>query len=120
MNKMEIINRGAKCVKPESLSLWVEAANKNTNDDYSKAAYEAAVIWMEALSKEADLEDFDWFPDVDLTGFLAGAAANTVWSFHSRGDEFKDAWNKFNGVEEEREGVINPAILVMKDAGDEC
>lgn len=51
--------------------------------------------------------------NADLTGFLAGCVAHIVTNVHSRGEEFRDNWNKGNGVEDSK-GVANPAILKLK------
>ncbi len=55
------------------------------------------------------------FKGKDLTGFLAGCAAETVAAYHPRGDEFRIYWNKLNGVSEDKAkgGVVNPAILTI-------
>jgi hypothetical protein len=37
-----------------------------------------------------------------LTGFMAGAVAETIAGFHPRGDEFRKWWNKQYGVSEDK------------------
>ena len=123
MEKLDVVYRGGRCVKPELLDEWIMAANKNTNDGYSKAGYEAAALRMEILNdesvsgEEAVKRSYDLDVSGGLTGFLAGCMAHTVVHFHPRGAEFKTAWNRENGIGEQKEkeldGVINPAIMTI-------
>jgi len=48
----------------------------------------------------------------ELTGFMAGCVAELVGWCHSRGQEFRIAWNKSYGVDEDKAkgGIVNPAI----------
>lgn len=51
-----------------------------------------------------------------ITGFMAGAVAQMVSLVHSRGEEFRRAWNADHGVTDpEKKGVVNPAILTFGD-----
>ena len=50
-----------------------------------------------------------------ITGFMAGCVAQMVSEVHSRGEEFRKQWNKDNGIKEDRGGVVNPAILTLKE-----
>jgi len=51
-----------------------------------------------------------------ITSFMAGAAAQIISHCHSRGEEFRKKWNGEYGVkpEDDKGGVVNPAILTMK------
>ena len=52
-----------------------------------------------------------------LTGFMAGAVASMISQSHSRGEEFRRAWNVENQIHDEGDkanesgGILNPAIL---------
>ncbi len=52
-----------------------------------------------------------------ITGNMAGEAAGIISYVHSRGDEFRKKWNESYGVTEEKSngGVVNPAIVTIKD-----
>ena len=51
-----------------------------------------------------------------ITGFMAGCVAEMVSHCHSRGEEFRKAWNgdvgKVTG-QENVEGVLNPAVMTV-------
>ncbi|MDD5354955.1 MAG: hypothetical protein PHY56_00200 [Candidatus Omnitrophica bacterium] len=51
-----------------------------------------------------------------ITGFMAGCVAQMISKCHSRGEEFRKAWNKDNGIEEkdDKGGVVNPALLTIE------
>lgn len=48
-----------------------------------------------------------------ITGFMAGAMASMIYSFHPRGEEFKRYFNKQIGADPDAEGTANPAILTI-------
>ena len=52
-----------------------------------------------------------------ITGFMAGCVAQIVGHAHSRGQEFRVAWNQKHGVTEEKAkgGTVNPAIVTIGD-----
>ena len=100
---------------------WGEYEKANA-DDYGKACVDVAREVMRLLDErpgkfdphqivcDADKED-------DLTGFMAGCIAQMVSKCHSRGDEFRKAWNlwhqlgKEGAKANEGDGVLNPAVL---------
>lgn len=55
-----------------------------------------------------------------ITGFMAGAVATMVSQCHSRGEEFRRAWNSEVQIGNEGDkvndngGVLNPAIITVK------
>lgn len=51
----------------------------------------------------------------DLTGYMAGIAADVVAHFNPRGEELRSAWNKRYGGKGNEKGTINPAIITLKD-----
>lgn len=110
------------------------------------AVYQVAVRVMEILDEEPTLtiDPYTLISRADketgaggITGFMSGAAAHIISVSHSRGEEFKRAWNRAHGVDdpepietdsknEERaqkavgtkkepvKGVVNPAILTVE------
>jgi hypothetical protein len=101
----------------EDWDVWVE---KN-DDPYGKACVDVAREVMNILDKEEDFDPHQIICDADdnikaggITGFMAGCVSQMVSRCHSRGEEFRKAWNKdVGGVtgQEDSEGVLNPALL---------
>ncbi len=102
---------------------WQKAQDNNT-DPYGNACIKVARRAMEILDQEADLpiDAHALICRADeesnaggITGFMAGAAANIISGVHSRGEEFRKAWNKSYGVpdEDDRGGVVNPAVITI-------
>ena len=54
-----------------------------------------------------------------ITGYMAGAVASMVSACHSRGEEFKRAWNAkyLREGEEDKAGVVNPALITINMGG---
>lgn len=52
-----------------------------------------------------------------ITGFMAGAVAAVVTKHHTRGEEFRVAWNgevgKHSG-QQDSDGVLNPALMTVQ------
>jgi hypothetical protein len=116
-------------------TLWNEYVDKN-KDPYGKCCVDVAFEAMKLLDEvnlpiESDSKkEFSAFNIIikadknakagGITGFMAGAVASMVSQCHSRGEEFKIAWNISHGVKEEKQfiknkqGVVNPAILEVK------
>lgn len=104
--------------------LWIEYVEQNT-DGYGKACVDVARRVMEILDEEPPAEinchalisraDHEVLgADNDgITGFMAGAVAHMVSQCHSRGVEFRKAWNLTFGVENDA-GTVNPAILEVE------
>lgn len=88
---------------------------KKNQDGYGNAVIVAGAKVGKALSegktcKEAHNEMYK----NDLTGFMAGCLASAISHFHSRGEEFKEFWNRQYGIKNAK-GVVNPAIITIKD-----
>ena len=99
---------------------WDIYVSKN-KDSYGKACVDTARRVMEILDEEKDFDTHEIIGRADkeveaggLTGFMAGAVAEMISICYSRGDEFKKKWNKDWG-DENNKGVINPAILTIKE-----
>jgi len=111
-------------------SKW-ESWVKNNQDSYGGACINVARRVMEILDNEAG--DFDCHTIIcraddetktgGITGFMAGAVASMVSQCHSRGEEFRRKWNCDNQISNEGDeanekgGVLNPALLNIKEAG---
>ncbi len=107
-------------IKQEDWDSWVE---KN-KDPYGKCCVDVARKVMEILDggKEFDTHKIITQADNDIdaggiTGFMSGCIASMVSHCHSRGEEFRLAWNKDNQIGNEGDkanegkGVLNPALL---------
>jgi hypothetical protein len=109
-NKMPIINQ-------ESLKIW----EKKNTDPYGKCCIDVAKEVMKILDKNESFDVHKIICDADknaeaggITGFMASFVTRIVVECHSRGDEFRKAWNKEVGTitgQEESEGILNPALL---------
>lgn len=93
----------------------------NNQDAYGGCCVKVAEKAMEMLDKEGgeiDCHDLICRADKEaeaggITGFMAGAVASMINQCHSRGEEFRKAWNAGYNVTSD-EGVVNPAILTLK------
>jgi len=103
--------------------LWREYEAKNT-DPYGKCCVNVAREVMRLIDKDANgkLDAYTLINKADdnikaggITGFMASCAAKMVWSCHSRGDEFRLAWNGDHGVPEDKAkgGIVNSAIFTV-------
>jgi len=97
---------------------------KINEDDYGKACVDVAREVMVKLDADEVFDAHQIICDADksagvdgLTGFMAGCVAQMVSRCHSRGEEFKVAWN-LTHTPEPRDGVINPAILTIGGKGE--
>ncbi len=106
----------------ETWNKWVEA----NDDPYGKACIDVARRVMDYLDDKhvTTLDPHDMICKADkateaggITGFMAGCVAQMVSKVHSRGEEFRKAWNKDVGSatgQEDAEGVLNPALVTME------
>lgn len=98
---------------------WV----KNNDDPYGKACVDVAREVMQILDKKEPFDAHQIICDADknidaggITGFMVGCVAQMVTHCHSRGEEFRKAWNGDVGKntgQENSEGVLNPALLTV-------
>ena len=100
---------------------WDKAVANNT-DPYGKACVDTARRVMELLDVENDFDCHEIIVRADkevgaggLTGFMAGAVASMVSGLHSRGEEWRKKWNEDYGVSADKKGVVNPAIVTIKE-----
>lgn len=98
---------------------WEKCKKDNGDCEYGKYAIDVAQRVMDLLEdtpdekvdahkliSQADLEG-------ELSGFQAGCVAGAVTCYHSKGELFRQSWNKMYG--EQNEGVVNPAIITIED-----
>ena len=112
--------------KPDEWKIW-EDKNK---DPYGKCAVDVAREAMRVIDEEYEgkpikkndsdkiISIADKNLDAGITGFMAGCVAQMISACHTRGDEFQTAWNEYWGRADEKEGVVNPAILTV-NVGEE-
>lgn len=89
----------------------------NNQDPYGNACIVAGAKIGKALDENKKPEEAEKeMHGMELTGFMAGAAAQAVSHFHPRSNDFRLWWNKSYGVKESeaKGGVVNPAIMTMK------
>ena len=104
---------------------WKKYEESNT-DPYGKCCVDVARRVMELLDeKQTPITHEDTFKfickaDEDInaggiTGFMAGCVAQMVARCHSRGEEWRIAYNAKHGVSEEQAkgGIVNPAIMTF-------
>ena len=106
--------------KEKDWNKWVE----NNQDPYGKACVNVARRVMEILDEETKFDSHEIVCRADnetntgsITCFMAGCVANMVSHCHSRGEEFRKAWNGDVGKatgQEDSNGVLNPAIITLK------
>lgn len=107
----------------EKWQSWVD----NNKDSYGKACVDVAREVMNILDEDKPFDPHRIICDADnkidaggITGFMAGCVAQMVSQCHSRGEEFRRAWNTQYQIKDEGDkaneegGVLNPALLVVK------
>ena len=111
-------------LKTDNWEKWVA----NNKDPYGKACVDVAREAMRLLDeREGDIDPHKLICEADdaaksggITGFMAGCVASMISQCHSRGDEFRRAWNTHNQIGDEGDranesgGVINPALLTVE------
>ena len=114
-------------MKPELKEEWQKEWEESDKDeptdmpgmgDYTKGILRVAEKVMEYLDKgepvdaEALIQKANKELDEGITGYMAGMVAFCVTKYHTKSEEFKKSWNKSWG-DEDRGGVINPALLTI-------
>lgn len=124
--KREIISKtnGAEMIFKDK-GLWDVGLSKNT-DGYGGAVYEFAKNWallmQLEISKGKSIKDIagetsHQADTVGLTGFMYGAAVSVLSACWMHGEDLRKWHNKEYGVSEDKEGVVNPAILTITPKG---
>jgi len=108
-------------IKPEDWQKWID----NNSDPYGRCCVLVAEEVMRMLDEpehaKPPITDDTPYKLIDaaddniraggITGFMAGCVAEMVSHCHSRGEEFRRAWNAYYGIKSDRWGIVNPAIL---------
>ncbi len=98
---------------------------KNNDDPYGKACVDVARRVMEILDGDNPQGVLDTHALIcradkeaagGITGFMSGCVAQMVAHCHSRGNEFRMAFNGEHGISEKEAGgsIINPALMTVK------
>lgn len=104
--------------KPEEYANWKE---KNS-DPYGRAAFEYAEAWAKKMQleilkgktvSECAEEAQEGLGFFGITGFQYGCAVGVLSETWKYGEELRKWHNKQYGVSEEKEGVVNPAVLTI-------
>jgi len=108
------------------LDEWKRYEEQNINDPYGKACVDVARRTMELLDASSiPLTPHDTHTlicqadkEVDaggITGFMATMVAQMIMQVHSRGDEFRIAWNADHGCSEEKAKgrLLNAAVMTI-------
>ena len=107
---------------------WKKHVDANADEPYGKACVDVAREAMRLLDEQEG--EFDPHTLIckastaaktgGITGFMAGCAASMISQCHSRGDEFRRAWNTHNQIGDEGDrandgdGILNPALLTIR------
>jgi len=99
--------------------LWDQGVELNSEDEYGMDIIEATKNAMKILDNEDEFDIDDVMNRVggQLSGFQAGIVSVGITECHSRGEEWRKAWNLREQIGNEGErynregGVINPAIM---------
>lgn len=101
---------------------WRKSREVNT-DGYGGAALDYAEGWAKLMQVEVAkgktvAECYDYTQKglgfFGITGFQFGCAVSTLSQTWKHGEELRKVHNKKYGVAEDKEGVVNPAILTIQ------
>jgi len=91
----------------------------NNTDPYGKCCIDVAREVMRLLDERSEFDPDSLITEADrkidcggITGFMAGCVAQMVTKCHSRGEEFREKWNK-SYCSDSKTGVVNPAIITI-------
>lgn len=116
--KSGLMKEGLLLIKPELVDDWQEFVDNNCDDGYSAYVVKATVSMMKKFEEGIPFEEAEqqvYAEELGLSGFQAGCAASALSKFAKQGDEYRKYWNKQYGIEEEEKGVVNPAVLYIKN-----
>ena len=110
------------------LEEWKRYEESNHDDPYGKACVDVARRTMELLDEQRDEVTPDDTHNLirqaerqtssgGITGFMAALVASMIMRVHSRGEEFRKAWNTSYGCSEDKAKgrLVNPAIVTIGD-----
>ena len=112
-------------IKQDLWQSWVDA----NQDDYGGCCVKIAAELMEMLDEGVEVTQDSVHGLITtaekrageggITGFMAGAIASMVNEAHSRGEEFRRAWNKEVAIGDEGDrateagATLNPALMTI-------
>lgn len=110
---------------PDKESEYAQYVEKNSQDGYSKAVVDYAEGWAKTMQKKmteggqsvseiAD-ESQKGLGFLGITGFQYGCVVNVLSHFWVHGEPLREWHNAKYGISKEKKGVVNPAILTLKD-----
>lgn len=122
--EVEEKTKGVKLlIWPEKLEEYANYVETNSADGYSRCVVDYAEQWAKLMQIEIangrthikDIAEETQKPlsYLGITGFMYGAAVQALAHFWQFGDELRRWHNKEYGVSEDKEGVVNPAILTI-------
>ncbi len=100
---------------------WNESREKNS-DSYGSAALDYAEGWAKLMQIEIakgktvkECADYtqEGLGFLGITGFMYGCAVSILSQTWKHGEELRKWHNKEYGVGEDKEGVVNPAVLII-------
>jgi hypothetical protein len=109
---------------PEKLEEYQKYVETNSSDGYSRGVVDYAEQWAKLMqiaiadgkTNIRDIAEETQKPlsYLGITGFMYGCVIQALAHFWQFGDELRRWHNKEYGVSEDKEGVVNPAILTIK------
>lgn len=124
-NHKELL-RGALHFSPKEPTIINKESWENqvaiNNDSYGKGVMNYAHLWMRLMegriqkgdTLENCAEEASHIADIDgITGFMYGCAVQIISAVWIHGEALRIWHNKQYGISEEKQGVVNPAILTF-------
>lgn len=107
---------------PDKMDEYKQYVEKNSADGYSRGVIYYSEAWAKLMQvelskgrtvKECAEETQKPLGYLGITGFMYGCAVNGLAHFWKHGEELRKWHNKEYGVSEDKEGVVNPALLTI-------
>lgn len=101
---------------------YKEYVSKNSNDGYSRAVIDYSEQWAKLMQleiakgktvKECAEPTQKGLGYLGITGFQYGCAVKGLAFFWKHGEDLRKWHNKEYGVDEDKKGVVNPAVLTL-------
>jgi hypothetical protein len=125
----EMVGASDLLFKDDEAKKNFEEGRANQDSDYGRACFDFARDWARLMQKRmtANATVADVAPDCEsiidgfygITGFMYGMAVNILSQVWIHGDALRVWHNGRYGVSEDKEGVVNPAILTVGAAEEE-
>lgn len=101
---------------------YADYVANNSKDGYSRGVIDYSEAWAKLMQveiskgktvKECAENTQEGLGYLGITGFMYGCAVQGLANFWKHGEELRKWHNKEYGVSEDKEGVVNPAILTI-------